>query len=330
MLTARPRIEEIRSRYVHLAPVMDERVTRLWAAAEAQSLPRGGIAAVAVATGISVTRIRCGIRDLAVCRQRSRQERPQDQRVRRPGAGRKRLTDKDPGLVPALEALFESRTRDPEAPLRWTCKSRLTLADELRALGRPLGGERVGEILRELGYTLHGTRGTSVARAELEAQFEHINRQAKAFLRAGEPIVSVTTTETATRGIDAGRSAAARRVGGSALAESLSQWWSQVGRRAYPRATRLLVVADTRRSTSLEGGWWKACLRGFSEKSGLHVTLAESPPGTSKWNEVEHRLHCRPSSDPHDASAERFETVVSLIGGGAGQRSLSATAECSA
>lgn len=327
MLTARPRIEEIRSRYVHLAPVMDERVTRLWAAAEAQSLPRGGIAAVAVATGISVTRIRCGIRDLALCPHRSRHERPEGPRVRRPGAGRKRLTDKDPGLVPALEALFESRTRDPEAPLRWTCKSRLTLADELRALGRPLGGERVGEILRGLGYTLHGTRGGSVARTDLEAQFEHINRRAKAFLRAGEPIVSVSAKETATR--DAGRSAGARRVGGAALAESLSQWWSLVGRRVYPRATRLLVVADTRRSTSLDAGWWKACLQGFSEKSGLRVTLAESPPGTSKWNQIEHRLQCRPSSDPRGVSAERFETVVSLIGRGAGQRDLSATARLS-
>ena len=133
------RIREIRSRWEDLAPVMDERVTRLWAAGEAKSLGRGGIAAVTAATGILGKRIRYGMRDLEQNRLSPPEEAPREQRVRRAGAGRKRLTEKDPTVIPALESLIEPVTRgDPESPLRWTCKSVRKLADELRARGHKL------------------------------------------------------------------------------------------------------------------------------------------------------------------------------------------------
>src|SRR5207253_7416496 len=102
-----------------------------WAACEAQTLGRGGAAAVAEATGLSRTTIWAGRREL----QRRADQSPQDvppERVRLPGAGRPFLEDTDPALVRDLEALVEPTTRgDPQAPLRWTCKSTRKLAAEL-------------------------------------------------------------------------------------------------------------------------------------------------------------------------------------------------------
>lgn len=190
------RVAEIRSRYEDLAPVMDERVTRLWAAGEAKALGRGGIAAVTEATGILGKRIRYGIRDLAEMRRSPPDESARQQRVRRPGAGRKLLTETDATLVPDLEALIDPSTRgDPESPLRWTCKSVRKLAEELVAKGHEISAQKVSELLHELGYSLQGTRKTreGSAHPDRNAQFEHINAQAEACQRAGEPVVSVDT-----------------------------------------------------------------------------------------------------------------------------------------
>ena len=132
MLIDEARVEEIRSRYESLSPVMDERVTRLWAASEAKALGRGGIAAVTEATGILGKRIWSGMRDLKEIGRCPPIEAPRRQRVRRPGAGRKPITVSDPQLVDGLEAMIEETTRgDPESPLRWTCKSTRTLAEAL-------------------------------------------------------------------------------------------------------------------------------------------------------------------------------------------------------
>src|SRR5205823_13515839 len=82
-------------------------------------------------------------------------------RVRRAGGGRKRLTEKDPGLLPALEALVDPATRgDPCSPLCWTAKSTRTLAGELTQGGHPVNQHTVGELLHELGYSLQSTRKT--------------------------------------------------------------------------------------------------------------------------------------------------------------------------
>ena len=113
-----------------------------------------------------------------------------------PGAGREPLTETDSTLVPDLESLIDPSTRgDPESPLRWTCKSVRKLAEELRAKGHEISGQKVSELLHELGYSLQGTRKTreGSAHPDRNAQFEHINAQAKVFQRAGEPVVSVDT-----------------------------------------------------------------------------------------------------------------------------------------
>jgi transposase len=189
-------VERVRAKYQRLRHVMDERVTRLWAATEAKAIGYGGIATVVQATGLSKARIRAGLRELAEQAKKPPTSPAREQRVRRPGAGRPPLVATDPTLVTDLESLVDPVTRgDPESPLRWTCKSKDKLAAELVAMGHKVSATKVGRLLHELGYSLQVVRKTREGQQspDRNAQFEHINRTAKAFLRRGQPVVSVDT-----------------------------------------------------------------------------------------------------------------------------------------
>ncbi len=146
-------LETIRYKYRAILADLDERASRRWAAAEAISLGRGGITAVALATGISDRTIRTGIPEL-----KSDSKLAPD-RQRRPGAGRLARQVEQPDLVNALERLVSSSTRgDPMSPLRWTCKSTRILAKELRQQGFDVGSTKVSELLKahgEWNYEIH-------------------------------------------------------------------------------------------------------------------------------------------------------------------------------
>jgi len=358
VLIVEARIGEIRSRYESLAPVMDERVTRLWAASEAQALGRGGVAAVTEATGILGKRIRSGMRDLKEIGHCPPKEPARQQRVRRPGAGRKPLTETDPTLVSDLDGLVEPVTRgDPESPLRWTCKSVRKLAEELCAMGHQVGPQKVSELLHEMGYSLQGTRKTreGSAHPDRNGQFEHINAQARSFQRAGEPVISVDTKKKELVGdfanggkewrpagepepvrvhdfiderlgkaipygvYDIGRNEGWVNVGinhdtAEFAVESIRRWWRRMGRRAYPHASRLLLTADGGGSNGYRTRLWKLEIQRFANESGLDVTVAHYPPGTSKWNKIEHRMFCHITQNWRGRPLESVETVVSLIG----------------
>src|SRR4030042_4687841 len=123
-------VEWIRSKYVRLVGELDGRGRRRWAATEASPRGWGGIAAVAEATGISDRTIRNGIRELTAADSLS------PDRQRRPGAGRRAREAEQPELIGALERWVEPVARgDPMSPLRWTCKSTRTLAEELKRQG---------------------------------------------------------------------------------------------------------------------------------------------------------------------------------------------------
>ena len=145
----------IRQKFKALAPVLDERTRRLFAAAEAQALGYGGVSCVARVTGVSRRAIHAGLREIA------RGTGLPTGRIRKAGAGRKRATERDPGLPLALERLVEPLSRgDPESPLRWTCKSTQRLADELRQRGHPASARLVASLLHAMHYSLQGNRTT--------------------------------------------------------------------------------------------------------------------------------------------------------------------------
>jgi Rhodopirellula transposase DDE domain len=165
-------IGRIRRKYQSLLPEMDERRRRQWAAAEARELGWGGVSLVAHATGLSRPTIMVGLRELD---QPIPQRAAQAERVRRPGGGRRPLSQTTPALLPALEALVEPVTRgDPESPLRWTCKSTRRLAEELTRQGYPVGARTVASLLHEAGYSLQANRKRreGLAHPDRNAQFE--------------------------------------------------------------------------------------------------------------------------------------------------------------
>jgi transposase len=180
--------EEIKQRYERIVGDLTERTRRLYAANEALSLGWGGISAVSRATGISRQVISDGMQEL------QGGKRAEEGRVRRQGGGRKSNVSKDPKLYEDLEQLVEPVSRgDPQSPLQWTSKSVRKLAKDLQGMGHQVSHELVSELLHALGYSLQANRKTQEGgtRADRNAQFEHRNAQAAAFVAAGEPAVSV-------------------------------------------------------------------------------------------------------------------------------------------
>ncbi len=350
-------VDELRSKFRHLRCVMDERVTRLWAAAEAEAFGYGGIAAVAQATGISPARIRAGLRDLAEQAVHPPTVPPRAQRVRRPGAGRPTLVETDLTLVADLEALVDPVTRgDPESPLRWTCKSKDKLAAELKEMGHKVSATMVGRLLHQLDYSLQVVRKTREGKQspDRNAQFEHINRMAKAFMKRGQPVVSVDTKKKELVGdfkngghewqpkgepepvrvhdfidkelgkvipygvYDTARNEAWVSVGvdhdtAEFAVATLERWWREMGKKAYPGATDVLVTADGGGSNASRSRLWRVQLQHFADTTGLNVNVCHFPPGTSKWNKIEHRLFSHITQNWRGRPLVSREVVVALI-----------------
>lgn len=351
-------IDQVRMKFELLSPVMDERVTRLWAGAEALALGHGGVAAVTKATGILAKRIIAGKRELETLAEAPPEDPPRSQRVRQPGGGRKRLEELAPELVEALEALIDPVTRgDPQSALRWTTKSTRKLADELSEQGHSVSPSKVRLLLKDLGYSLQGNQKTreGTQHPDRNAQFEHINRKVKRFQSDGQPVISVDTKKKELIGdfknggrewhpkgepvpvrvhdfidkelgkavpygvYDLLRNEGWVNVGISHdtaefSVESIRRWWKRMGRRAYGDATDLLITADSGGSNSARTRLWKIELQQFADEIGLRLHVCHYPPGTSKWNKIEHRMFCHITQNWRGRPLESVETVVKLIG----------------
>ena len=194
-----PAIEKIETKYRSLSSVLDERARRHWVATEARAYGWGGISAVSDATGMSPNTIRSGLMELT-----AREGAPDSEvspRLRKPGGGRKRLTEIDPQLSRELDRLVAPLTRgDPQSPLRWTCKSTSNLAQALSLQGHSISARAVAQLLNVAGYSLQGNRKTleGAGHPDRNAQFEHINAKVKRFQRGGQPVISVTETNQLT------------------------------------------------------------------------------------------------------------------------------------
>ena len=350
-------VDHVRRVFELLKPVMDERVTRLWAAATALSLGPGGGAVVTAATGIRSKRIWLGKAELESMGATPLEESPRQQRVRRPGAGRKWLRDTDATLLSDLEALISPTTRgDPESPLRWTTKSTAKLAAELSAGGHKVGARTVAGLLQKLGYSLQAPKKTVEGNQspDRNAQFEHIAEQTAAFLARGAPVVSVDTKKKELVGdfhnkgrewqpkgqpvgvrvhdfvdedlgkaipygvYDVHRNEAWVSVGidhdtAEFAVASLERWWKTMGRKAYASATELLVVADGGGSNASRNRLWKRSLQELADRSKLTIHVSHLPPGTSKWNKIEHRLFSHIGMNWRGRPLVSHETIVQLI-----------------
>ena len=350
-------VDTLRFKFVGLRPVLDERARRLWAATEARAIGRGGIARVAEATGMSRGTVRAGLKELASGVVAEASGEAPSGRLRRPGGGRKRVTELDPDLVVALERQLEPVTRgDPESPLRWTCNSAAHLADRLTAEGHPVSERTVNRQLHALGYSLQANAKTLEGRQhpDRDAQFRRIDRRVRAFQRMGQPVVSVDTKKKEIIGqyrnggrewrpkgepeavkvhdfpdpdlgkaipygvYDLTANAGWVSVGidhdtATFAVETLRRWWQHMGRPLYPDARRLLITADGGGSNSSRSRLWKLELQKLADELGLTVSVAHFPPGTSKWNKIEHRMFCHITQNWRGRPLVSYQVIVKLI-----------------
>ena len=348
-------IEQIESKYWSLASVLDERARRHWAASEARAYGWGGVSAVSEATGMAPNTIRKGLTELAAGD--SDPDAQVTSRLRKPGGGRKRLTETDPQLNEELDHLVAPLTRgDPQSPLRWTCKSTSHLALELSSQGHPISARAVAQLLNDAGYSLQGNRKTleGTAHPDRNTQFEHINAKVKRFQQRGQPVISVDTKKKELVGpyknngrewqrkgepervdihdfpdrelgkvipygvFDMSRNEGWVSVGidhdtAQFAAQAIGRWWHKMGVKRYPDAKALLITADGGGSNGSRCRLWKVALQSLSQRLGLPIHVCHFPPGTSKWNKIEHRMFSHITQNWRGRPLVSHEVIVNLI-----------------
>jgi len=344
-------IKAIRDRFVALAPHLDERGRRSFAAAEARSAGYGGIAAVARATGIAPSTIGRGLEELA-----DASAVPSD-RNRRTGGGRKSLTTADPTLLGDLLALVSPSERgDPMSPLRWTCKSLRRLASELCGLGHQISHTVVGELLKGEKFSLQANSKTreGVSHPDRDAQFVHINASVAGALASQQPVISVDTKKKELvgdfknagqewrpqgdpeavrvhdflikelgRAVPYGVYDLAANTGWVSVGidhdtaefavQTIRTWWYHVGSQRYPAARYLTITADGGGSNGSRVRLWKRELQKLANELGIDIKVHHLPPGTSKWNKVEHRLFSFITMNWRAKPLVSYRVIVDLI-----------------
>jgi hypothetical protein len=351
----------IGQRWEVLVGALDERQRRLLVGVEAKVLGRGGIAAVALATGVSRTTIMAGISEIETMKSAggSADQTPaaRTRGTRQAGGGRKKIELKDEALLPDLLRLVDASTRgDPESPLRWTCKSLRNLADELQAQGHKVSHVVVGKLLKSQDYSLQSNVKVLEGNQspDRNAQFEHINAAVAAALQANQPVISVDTKKKELVGAyknaghewlpsgepvkvkvhdfidkelgranpygvyDIGADEAWVSVGTdhdtSAFAvQTIRRWWFSMGKQRYPQAKQLVITADGGGSNGHRVRLWKLELSRLAQEIGLDIEVHHFPPGTSKWNKIEHRLFSFITMNWRGCPLISHEVIVNLI-----------------
>ncbi len=337
--------------FATVLPLLNERQRRVLAGAQARALGRGGITKVAEAAGLARSTVQKAVAEVDVGVDVT-------PTVRRPGAGRKRLIDKDPDLLLNLDDLVEPDARgDPMCPLRWTSKSTGHIADALGAMGHQVSPDTVGRLLVSMEFSLQATAKQleGAQHPDRDAQFVYLSHQVGDHLRAGQPVISVDTKKKEVVGqranggkefqpkgrpervdvhdfpdaevpkaipfgvYDIGANEGFVVVGddhdtAAFAVATIGRWWDMVGRVTYPGARRLLITADAGGSNGHRVRLWKVELARLAARAGIDITVCHFPPGTSKWNKIEHRLWSAVTSNWRGRPLTSHEVVVNLIG----------------
>ncbi|HUF60664.1 MAG TPA: ISAzo13 family transposase [Verrucomicrobiales bacterium] len=342
---------ELTRKFRSVWPLLDERTRRVMAASEAIALGYGGVSVVHRACGLSRKAITKGIAEIEEgCV-------PPEGRIRRPGAGRKPVTESDPHLVEALEEMIDHQTRgDPESPLRWICKSTRVIAKQLTRQKHPVSHTKIAQILHSQDYSLQSNRKSEEGKdhPDRDAQFRHISAKVKRCLAIGIPVISVDTKKKELVGnyhnagqqwlptqqpihvrghdfpspqvpraypygiYDIGRNTGFINLGtdhdtGAFAVASIRGWWRFEGKRLYPQSDTILITADGGGSNGWRLRLWKLELQNFANDWGMKLSVCHFPPGTSKWNKIEHRLFSFISSNWRGEPLRDYETIVNLI-----------------
>jgi hypothetical protein len=348
-----------------MAPLLDERSRRRWAASEARMIGHGGVSAAATATGLARRTIYRGLADL------KDRASAKDDRIRRRGGGRKSRIAEDPTLLADLKSLVEPVTRgDPMRRQLWTSLSLRKLSRDLKGKGHEISYPVVGDCLRKLGYSLQANRKSHEGSGHMDrnAQFEYISKKAGSFLTDHQPVISVDTKKKELVGNfkNAGREwrpkGAAEEVNvhdfidpklkravpygvydinsntgwvsvgtdhdtAAFAVNAIRRWWKTMGKSRYPKPKGLMVTADGGGSNGYRVRLWKIELQKLADELKFPITVCHLPPGTSKWNKIEHRLFSFISINWRGKPLRSFRTIVQLIAATTTETGLTVRAE---
>jgi len=341
----------VKNRINTMLTLLDEKQKRIYLATEAESLGYGGIKAVHELTGVSMTTIIRGKKEL----QKGTVE---QNRVRRSGGGRKTITRKYDCIKDEIEKIVGVNTSgDPERILFWTTKSLRNIEKVLNKTGFEVSHDTISNLLRDMGYSLQQNQKmlqVGEPHPDRDAQFEFINKKCGEFIREGHPVISVDTKKKELIGnfknngseyspkkdpisvldhdfpiIELGKVAPygvydiSRNEGFVNLGvshdtaefavESILRWWKTLGMNTYPKATKLYINSDNGGSNGSRVKLWKKQLQEFANLTGLDTYVSHFPPGTSKWNKVEHRMFCFISKNWRGRPLISIKTVIELI-----------------
>lgn len=345
-------------------PHLNERQRRVVAGAAAQMLGRGGKSQVAAVSGMSRNTVIKAEAEVTEGMELSIRQRP-------PGAGKKPITETQPGVVEALEELVSPETRGTSMSLlRWTSKSAAKLAGELVRKGFQISDDTVERLLKSLGYSLQATskQKEGSAHPDRDAQFHYLHDRAAEFLGSGQPVISVDTKKKELVGeyknggqewqpvgkpervrihdfVDKEQGRAVPygiydlendegwvSVGDNAdtaefAVESIRSWWRNMGSERFPKANRLLITADAGGSNGHRVRAWKVELSKLASETGLEITVCHYPPGTSKWNKIEHRMFSFITMNWRGRPLVSYRTIIELIAATTTKKGLRIRAE---
>jgi hypothetical protein len=347
-----PNDTKLDERIKKISPLLNEKQRRQYLAVESEIIGHGGLLEVSKVSGLSRKAIIKGKKELLDTETDSSRY---TERIRKEGGGRKSLKEKEPGLIKALESLLEPVTRGhPESVLKWTCLSMRTLSGELKTKGYAISHTKLGELLKEMGFSLQSNskRLEGGDHPDRNEQFLYINDKAKQYIANGLPAISVDTKKkelvgqfknqgkeyrplksprsvnvhdfgkdkAAPYGVyDIGKNEGFVNVGVSSDTSefavfSIKEWWKNMGKSQYGEIGKLLITADGGGSNSSRTRLWKTSLQQLANELNLEITVCHFPPGTSKWNKIEHRLFSYISMNWKGQPLVDYQTVVQLIG----------------
>jgi hypothetical protein len=341
----------LRDKYGIICPELDERGRRRWAAMEAHSLGWGGITAVALATGLSDRTIRNGIREICGLDELGdRQRRPGAGRKRReseqPGIPKALDTLVEPDtrgdpMSPLRWTCKSTRSLAAELNSQGFVISSVKVGALLKAQGYSLQSNRKtveGKqhpdrdaqfkfIAKRVRARRHcGEPAISIDTKKKET-LGNLKNAGKTYRRKGDP-VKVKTHDFPDKELgkavpygvyDIATNEAGVSVGvGCDTAEfavaAIERWWQRMGTNRYDAPRRLLVTADCGGSNSPRTHLWLWELQRLANKTGMIIEACHYPPGTSKWNKIEHRLFCHITRNWQGVPLETHEVCVNLIG----------------
>jgi transposase len=347
-------ITTISEKYKSIQQFFDERSKRIWAAAEAKAIGRGGINAVRAATGMGYFTIKKGFEELE-------KSPAAQQRIRHPGGGRKKKTETDETLLSDLKQIIDPLTRgDPMNPLLWTSKSLAKIVVALKKEKHEVGITTVRKLLKQLGYSLQSNRKRREGEdhPDRNSQFEYINECVREQIAHDEPVISIDAKKKENLGnysnkgqeyqpkkhplevnmhdfpnkelgkaipygiydlvnnrgfVNVGIDHAVMLWGAEFAVNSIRAWWYELGKERFPKATTLTITADSGGSNSYRTKLWKYELQKLADEVRLDIIVHHFPPGTSKWNKIEHRLFSYITKNWRGHPLIDLATVINLI-----------------